>query len=177
MTRPPVIAAGPRTAGAGSRHFPARARRTRSSWRRAAPAPVTCIKNGRQRADRQRLTRVNGSRRSSLTLGSMAYRSRHADDRSPDMDCMRFTRSSAVAAVIAWTCLVGPIHAQEPESPAAAAPSRAVEVPSESESPAPASIPRNRGDGKTRAQVRRELEQAERVGEMKRIDRFFGSGS
>ncbi|WP_221624647.1 DUF4148 domain-containing protein [Burkholderia contaminans] len=93
------------------------------------------------------------------------------------MDCMRFTRSSAVAAVIAWTCLVGPIHAQEPESPAAAAPSRAVEVPSESESPAPASIPRNRGDGKTRAQVRRELEQAERVGEMKRIDRFFGSGS
>ncbi|MEK7892897.1 DUF4148 domain-containing protein [Burkholderia contaminans] len=38
-------------------------------------------------------------------------------------------------------------------------------------------IPRNGGDGKTRAQVRRALAQAERVGEMKRIDRFFGSGS
>ncbi|WP_408580676.1 DUF4148 domain-containing protein [Burkholderia cepacia] len=37
--------------------------------------------------------------------------------------------------------------------------------------------PRNVAFGKTRAQVRRELEQAERVGEIKRIDRFFGRGS
>jgi hypothetical protein len=93
------------------------------------------------------------------------------------MDCMRFPRSSAVAAVIVWPCFVVSIHAQEPESPAADTPSPAVAAPSEHESPAPASIPRGGVDGKTRAQVRRELEQAERVGEIKRIDRFFGSGS
>ncbi|NTX22173.1 DUF4148 domain-containing protein [Burkholderia cepacia] len=38
-------------------------------------------------------------------------------------------------------------------------------------------MPRNVAFGKTRAQVRRELEQAQRVGEIKRIDRFFGRGS
>ncbi|WP_174957798.1 MULTISPECIES: DUF4148 domain-containing protein [Burkholderia] len=82
-----------------------------------------------------------------------------------------------MAVVITCACFVVPIHAQEPESPAATTASQAVRAPSESGSPAPASIPRNGGDGKTRAQVRRELEQAERVGEMKRVDRFYGSGS
>ncbi|WP_146075222.1 MULTISPECIES: DUF4148 domain-containing protein [Burkholderia] len=90
---------------------------------------------------------------------------------------MRFARSSALGAAIAWAGFVAPIHAQEPESPAADMPSPAVAAPSEHDSPAPASVPRGDGAGKSRAQVRRELEQAERVGEIKRIDRFFGSGS
>ncbi|WP_175970292.1 DUF4148 domain-containing protein [Burkholderia sp. BCC0322] len=90
---------------------------------------------------------------------------------------MRLARSSALAAAIAWTGFVVPVHAQGPEPPAADTPSPVVAAPSESESPAPASIPRDGVAGKTRAQVRRELEQAERVGEIKRIDRFFGSGS
>ncbi|MBY4804034.1 DUF4148 domain-containing protein [Burkholderia cepacia] len=85
-----------------------------------------------------------------------------------------------MAATAAWAGFVVPLHAQEPGAPAAVTPSSAAAAPSEaaqSESPAPASPPRNVAFGKTRAQVRRELEQAERVGEIKRIDRFFGRGS
>ncbi|WP_322084917.1 DUF4148 domain-containing protein [Burkholderia cepacia] len=96
------------------------------------------------------------------------------------MDCMHLARSSALAVAAAWAGFVVPLHAQEPGSPAAVTPSSAAAAPSEtaeSESPAPASNPRNVACGKTRAQVRRELEQAERVGEIKRIDRFFGRGS
>ncbi|MPV68377.1 DUF4148 domain-containing protein [Burkholderia sp. BE17] len=86
-------------------------------------------------------------------------------------------RSIRVAAVAVSAGFVVSVHAQDPGAAPSGAQSPDVEATSERASPASAPTSGNSDDGKTRAQVKRELEQARRVGEMGRITRFFGGGS
>ncbi|WP_175948309.1 DUF4148 domain-containing protein [Burkholderia pyrrocinia] len=86
-------------------------------------------------------------------------------------------RSIRVTAVVVSAGFVLSVHAQDPGSAPSGMQSPDVEATSERASPAPATMSGNSAYGKTRAQVKRELEQARRIGEMERITRFFGGGS
>ncbi|WP_175828822.1 MULTISPECIES: DUF4148 domain-containing protein [Burkholderia] len=86
-------------------------------------------------------------------------------------------RSIRLAAVVVTAGFVVSVHAQNPGAAPSGAPSPDVDATSERAPPATAPTSGNSDYGKTRAQVKRELEQARRIGEMERSTRFFSGGS
>lgn len=186
--RPPVVAARPRASHARSRQSPARAaghvhpgsmpRRRRDLRQERAPTrAMRCPARDSSALDvRQRITSLvpyaldqGHIDRAWPTTGLRTWIACISPDRPP--------WQSPLPGPVSWYRFMRRNRVRRPLSrrhrpPRRRRKQRKVSRPLPRRPP-----PRNVAFGKTRAQVRRELEQAERVGEIKRIDRFFGRGS